>query len=115
MRGIGLMQTMGFREIHLFGYDCCREEPTAEERTETTGDIEGGETPKPKYIQVNVGDTTYWTTGELLAMAQDCEKVFEDPGLEGVLELHGKNTMISALWDIKKSKEKRPPFAGYYD
>jgi hypothetical protein len=23
--------------------------------------------------------------------------------------------MISALWDIKKSKEKRPPFAGYYD
>ena len=115
MRGIGLMHTMGFREIHLFGYDCCREEPTAEEKTETTGDIEGGETPKPKYIQVNVGDTTYWTTGELLAMAQDCEKVFEDPGLEGVLELHGKNTMISALWDIKKSKEKRPPFAGYYD
>ena len=69
MRGIGLMHTMGFREIHLFGFDCCRDEPTDEEKTETTGDIEGGETPKPKYIQVNVGDVTYWTTGELLAMA----------------------------------------------
>ncbi len=114
MRGIGLMHTMGFREIHLFGFDCCREEPTAEEKTETTGDIEGGETPKPKYIQVNVGDVTYWTTGELLAMAQDCEKVFDDPGLDGVLEFHGENTMISALWDIKQSKEKRPAFKDYY-
>ena len=51
--------------------------------TETTGDLEGGETPRPKYIQVNVKDKTYWTTGELLAMAQDCEKVFNDPGHGG--------------------------------
>ena len=47
-------------------------------------------------------------------MAQDCEKVFDDPGLDGVLEFHGENTMISALWDIKKSKEKRPAFKDYY-
>jgi hypothetical protein len=115
MRGIGMLHTMGFRDIHLFGFDCCRDEPTNEEKTETTGDLEGGETPKPKYIQVNVKDQTYWTTGELLAMAQDCEKVFNDPGLEGVLCFHGKNTMVADLWDIKESQETRPQFKGYYD
>ena len=115
MRGIGLLHTMGFRDIHLFGFDCCREEPTKEEMTETTGDLEGGETPKPKYIQVNVKDKSYWTTGELLAMAQDCEKVFGDPGLEGVLCFHGQDTMVADLWDIREEQEVRPQFKGYYD
>ena len=115
MRGIGMLHTMGFRDIHLFGFDCCRDEPSKKEKTETTGDLEGGETPKPKYIQVNVKDQTYWTTGELLAMAQDCEKVFNDPGLEGVLCFHGKNTMVADLWDIKESQETRPQFKGYYN
>jgi len=115
MRGIGLLHTMGFRDIHLFGFDCCRDEPSKEEKTETTGDLEGGETPKPKYIQVNVKDKTYWTTGELLAMAQDCEKVFNDPGLEGVLTYHGEDTMVADLWKIKEEQEARPQFKGYYD
>tara|TARA_R110000824_G_scaffold43696_2_gene127514 strand:- start:807 stop:3164 length:2358 start_codon:yes stop_codon:yes gene_type:complete len=115
MRGIGMMHTMGFRDIHLFGFDCCRDEPSNEEKTETTGDLEGGETPKPKYIQVNVTDKSYWTTGELLAMAQDCEKVFNDPGLEGVLSFHGKDTMVADLWKIKEKQEIRPQFKGYYD
>ena len=48
-------------------------------------------------------------------MAQDCEKVFSDDGLEGMLTLHGKDTMISDLWKIKEEKEKRTQFAGYYD
>jgi hypothetical protein len=115
MRSIGLLHTMGFRDLHLFGFDSCRKKPTKKEMTETTGDLEGGETPRPKYIQVNVKDKTYWTTGELLAMAQDCEKVFNDPGLEGVLSFHGKNTMIADLWDIKEEQDKRIKFKGYYD
>jgi hypothetical protein len=115
MRGIGLLHTLGFRDIHLFGFESCREEPSKEEKTETTGDIEGGETPKPKYIQVNVKDKTYWTTGELLAMAQDCEKVFADEGLEGVLTFHGENTMVADLWDINLERQTRPQFEGYYD
>ena len=115
MRGIGLLHTMGFRDIHLFGFDCCRDEPSKEEKTETTGDLEGGETPKPKYIQVNVKDKSYWTTGELLAMAQDCEKVFGDPGLEGVLCFHGQDTMVADLWKIREEQEIRPQFKGYYD
>ena len=115
MRSIGMLHTMGFRDIHLFGFDCCMEEPTKEQRTETTGDLEGGETPRPKYFQVTVDDNTYWTTGELLAMAQDCEKIFADEGLQGVLTFHGKDTMVSDLWRLKEEKEKRPQFEGHYD
>ena len=115
MRSIGMLHTMGFRDIHLFGFDCCREEPTKEEMTETVGDIDGGETPKPKYIQVNVKENMYWTTGELLAMAQDCEKVFGDPTLDGILSFHGKDTMVADLWKIKEKQEIRPVFRDYYD
>jgi len=115
MRAIGMLHTMGFREIHLFGFDCCRDEPSKEEMTETVGDIEGGETPKPKYIQVNVKDKTYWTTGELLAMAQDCEKVFSDAALDGILSFHGKDTMVADLWDLRVEQESRPNFREYYD
>ena len=115
MRGIGILHTMGFRNIDLFGFDSCRDEPSKEELTETTGDIEGGEVPKPKYIEVSVDEKKYWTTGELLAMAQDCEKVFQDEGLEGVLSFHGKDTMVADLWDIQQKKKTRPEFEGYYD
>jgi len=115
MRSIGMLHTMGFRDIHLFGFDCCRKKPTKKEMTETVGDIEGGETPKPKYIQVNVKDKTYWTTGELLAMAQDCEKIFSDSSLDGILSFHGKDTMVADLWDIKEEQESRPSFRAYYD
>ena len=114
MRGIGMLHTMGFRDIHLFGFDCCRDEPSKEELTETTGDIEGGEIPKPKYMQVTVNEKEYWTTGELLAMAQDCEKVFQDDGLENALTFHGKDTMVADLWDISQGKKTRPEFEGYY-
>lgn len=115
MRGIGILHTMGFRNIDLFGFDSCRDEPSKEELTETTGDIEGGEVPKPKYIEVSVNEKKYWTTGELLAMAQDCEKVFQDEGLEGVLNFHGKDTMVADLWEIQQKKKTRPEFEGYYD
>ena len=115
MRSIGMLHTMGFRDIHLFGFDCCMEEPTKEQRTETTGDLEGGEAPRPKYFQVTVDNNTYWTTGELLAMAQDCEKIFADEGLQGVLTFHGEDTMVADLWRIKEEKEKRPQFEGHYD
>jgi len=115
MRGIGILHTMGFRNIDLFGFDSCRDEPSKEELTEVTGDIEGGEVPKPKYIEVSVDEKKYWTTGELLAMAQDCEKVFQDEGLEGVLTFHGKDTMVADLWEIQQKKKTRPEFEGYYD
>ena len=72
-----MLHTMGFRNLHLFGFECSLEkEPTDDMKKETTGADD--EPKRPKYFQVSVDNKAYWTTGELLAMAQDCEKTFAD-------------------------------------
>ena len=48
-------------------------------------------------------------------MAQDCEKVFGDPGLDGILTFHGEDTMVADLWKIKEEQDARIKFKGYYD
>ena len=102
MRALGIMHTMGFRHFDLFGFDSSMEEPTAEQKKETTGAED--EDPRPKYIEVGVGDKNFWTTGELLAMAQDCERTFADPPMEMNLNFFGEDTLITALWNVQKKK-----------
>ena len=99
MRALGIMHTMGFRFFDLFGFDCNMEEPTEEQKKETTGAED--EEPKPKYFQVGVDSIQYWTTGELLAMAQDCEKTFNEPVMEMDLNFYGEDTLVAALWGKK--------------
>jgi len=79
------------------------EEPTEEQKKETTGAED--EEPKPKYFKVGIGDKQYWTTGELLAMAQDCERTFGNPPMEMKLNLFGKGTLVSALWDLQNKPQ----------
>ena len=111
MRALGIMHTMGFRHFDLFGFDSSMEEPTKEQQKETTGADD--EEPKPKYIKVGVGNKNFWTTGELLAMAQDCEKTFADPPMEMNLNLFGEDTLITALWDLQpKPKTFEEKFNG---
>ena len=109
MRVLGIMHTMGFRKFHLFGFDSSlKDEPTEEQRKETTGSED--EEPKPKYLQVNVRGENFWTTGELLAMAQDCERVFNDASMNLNINLHGENTLVSALWKLHLDERKIPDF-----
>ena len=106
-----IMHTMGFRHFDLFGFDCSMEEPTEEQKKETTGAED--EEPKPKYFKVGVGDKNYWTTGELLAMAQDCERTFTNPPMEMSLNLFGKDTLVSSLWELQpKPKTFEETFDG---
>lgn len=102
MRAIGMYHTLGFRDFHLFGFDCSfKREPTKDQLKELSED------GKPKYLQVSVGEDKYWTTGELLAMAQDCEKLFERGDVEMDIKLHGKGSLVNALWDIAPKEELR--------
>jgi hypothetical protein len=111
MRALGIMHTMGFRHFDLFGFDCSMEEPTEEQKKETTGAED--EEPKPKYFKVGVGNKNYWTTGELLAMAQDCERTFTNPPMEMSLNLFGKDTLVSSLWELQpKPKTFEETFDG---
>ena len=68
MKALGIMHTMGFRFFELFGFDSNVEEPT-EEQEEASGAED--EEPRPKYFKVSVNKKEFWTTGELLALAQD--------------------------------------------
>jgi hypothetical protein len=111
MRALGIFHTMGFRYFDLFGFDCSMEEPTKEQQKETTGAED--EEPRPKYFRVGIGETQYWTTGELLAMAQDCERTFAKPPMEMKLNLFGANTLVAALWNLQpKPKTFEEQFNG---
>ena len=114
MRILGIMHTMGFRKFHLFGFDSSlKDEPTKEQRKETTGAED--EEPKPKYLQVNVRGENYWTTGELLAMAQDCERVFNDSTMNLMIKLYGEHTLVSALWSLHLDEIKIPNFEDVFN
>ena len=101
MRSIGIMHTLGFRTFHLFGYDCSMPEPNEEEKQTI-------ENEKPKYIQVGIKvngeNRPFWTTGELLAMAQDCEKLFDREDVDMNLNFHGTGTLVSAIWENSTTK-----------
>tara|TARA_R110002020_G_scaffold150764_5_gene327624 strand:+ start:1357 stop:3651 length:2295 start_codon:yes stop_codon:yes gene_type:complete len=114
MRAIGIMHTMGFRSMHLFGFDCSlKEEPTKEMKKQTTGAED--EEPRPKYFQVGVRDKNYWTTGELLAMAQDCEKTFSDKSMGINYTFHGENTLAADLWKIAEQKDTMIAFGDVFN
>ena len=111
MRALGIMHTMGFRFFELFGYDSNMEEPTDEQKKETTGAED--EQPRPKYFKVSVNKQEFWTTGELLALAQDCEKYFNESPMEMDINFHGENTLVSALWKLSNRYQlKQQSFKG---
>jgi predicted O-methyltransferase YrrM len=113
MRSIGILHTMGFRQIHLFGFDSSlKDEPTKEMLKETTGAED--EEPRPKYFQVSVKETPYWTTGELLAMAQDCERTFADKSMGINFIFHGKNTLVSDLWELAQTNETEESYKDFF-
>lgn len=92
MRAIGLFHVMGFRQFHLFGYDCSVEEPAEDQKKAV---LEDG---KQKYLHVETNGVKFWTTGELLAMAQDCEKFFADASKDMNLFHYGDGTLAAELY-----------------
>jgi len=86
MRAISLAHHFGFRKAKCIGYDCSLAEEPPEEQKATTvmaGPAEGKQKEKPKYIEVfNPNDKkdrfSFWTTGELVAQAQDIEATLQN-------------------------------------
>ena len=64
---------------------------------------------------MNVRGEHFWTTGELLAMAQDCERVFNDATMNLILEVYGDHTLVSALWKLHLDELKIPNFRDVFD
>ena len=90
-RTIGLTEILGYRNIHLFGFDCSIKEP----KNPNEQDEEG----RNKYLHVETGGEQFYTTGELLALAQDLEKMFENKNLNLNIQFHGKHTLASQVFN----------------
>ena len=102
MRSIGLLHTLGFRTMHLYGFDSCIEgEPENKDELAEDG--------RKKWLKVSVGEDNkpYWTTGELLAQAQDFEKLMQREEIDLDIYVHGDG-LVKALWDdgLKDKIEK---------
>ena len=89
MRAIGMLHIFGFRNFHLFGFDCSVPEVSEEEQKETL--LDG----KTKYMKVEINEKEFWTTGELLAMAQDCEQLFDAPQIDMGVEFYTKHDTLA--------------------
>ena len=100
MRAIGMMHIFGFRNFHLFGFDCSFSDETEIDLEEK---LEDG---RMKYMKVETNGSEFWTTGELLAMAQDCEKLFDNEDIEMNVCMHGDNTLVSEVYKTSKQADK---------
>ena len=99
MRSIGLVHTLGFRTVHLYGFDSCNDGPPKDKN-------ELGEDGTKKWLKVSVGEDNkpFWTTGELLAQAQDFEKLMQNEEVDLQINVHGTG-LIPALWNDGLNKK----------
>jgi hypothetical protein len=104
MRTIAIAHTLGFRNFELFGFDCSIEGEMTEEKKKQKTDTEPD---KNKYMQVELGGEKFWTTGELLAMAQDCEKLFDNMEMDMGVTFHGQDTLAAAVWKLSKRGQEK--------
>ena len=105
-RTIGLLETLGYRNIHLFGFDCSVPEDSVDKD-------EKDESGNSKYMHVETGGVKFWTTGELLALAQDLEKMFEKKDLALNIDFYGENTLASQVFKQSYYNEEFQTFEEY--
>ena len=102
MRAIGLGHTLGYRSFDLYGFDSCVEEPSKNAKK-----LVDEETDKLKFLEVGVGGRKFWTTGELLAQAQDFERLVERNDVDMKLRIFGRG-MVPALWENMQAQRELP-------
>lgn len=91
-RGVSALHALGFRDFHLYGYDSCYYEPK-----DTTVKTKLG---YQKYYEAEVTGKKFWTDSELMAQAQDFEKLMkEDKDID--ITVYGPG-MIHHIWSIMR-------------
>jgi predicted O-methyltransferase YrrM len=92
VRGISVLHALGFRSFEMYGYDSCYyEKPDF-----TTKDKNGNQ----RYFEVEVSGRKFWSDAELVAQAQDFDKLMAQ---EKELELNViGDGMIPHIWNLKR-------------
>jgi len=115
-RGLSLLEAMGFKTMHLYGYDCCYfEKPDLQDR-KTNGKLRYEEvTLEVETWGGGVEKRTFWTEGQFLAQIQEYRNLYlPKPGLnlipygDGIIPWIDKNIKRFDAWNEKlKDKEKK--------
>ena len=104
-RSVGLGHLLGFRKYEMFGYDLAYHEPSEDEKKLK---MENG---LPKFLQVQVGPDRkkFWTSGELVAAAQDAETLFKSQAMDCTFHVHGDGIVpiIAQVVGLKPLPEYR--------
>ncbi len=107
-RAIGLLETLGYRNLHLFGFDCSVPEDAVDKEAKD-------EAGQPKYLHVETGGFKFWTTGELLALAQDLEKMLERKDLALNINFYGNNTLAYQVFEQSYYNQEFQTFEEFMD
>lgn len=101
-RGISVLHTIGFRRFECFGYDgCYYKKPDLSEK------LPDG---NPRYYEVEVRGRKFWTDGELVAQAQDFEKLLQGTNNFDIA-MHGDGMIPHVCRSLLKLK----PFEEFFD
>lgn len=94
---LALAMRLGFRRIHLFGFDCMVQTP---EHSHATG-IAGANTPH-RYLDVQIGEETFVTSLAFLSFAQQYAHMVSDGKKAGLLEsvqIYGESLVTKLVED----------------
>ena len=112
-RAVGVCHVLGYRNFTLYGFDSCVYDLSDEDKKAKIDPKENhvpDDIMRPKYLNVGVevsgNEEKFWTTGELLAMAQDIESMLDNKELDINLEMKCGG-LVDALWRDRVSKGYR--------
>lgn len=100
IRGISLLHALGFRKFIMFGFDSCYNGKPK--------DVHGFNKRKQPF-EVEMAGRKFWTDAELLAQAQDFNKLMETAN-NVQIDIRGDG-MIPYIWSLRK---RLPEFTDYF-
>lgn len=107
-RGCVLAYMMGFRKLHLFGFDSCLEGTGKNKLRKITGERFGGDEEKEKVLELVCEGKTFYADPAMAAQANEIQDVFAM--LEGtMIKAYGKG-LIQTIVASNASKG----WGGYY-
>jgi hypothetical protein len=103
IRAVSLLKFMGISDFDLIGFDCCFYDTPKD----ITAKLPDG---RPKYFKVSVFGKEFLSTGELIALVQDVEKIIGSERLDVSINVLGDG-IVKTIYDNKY--KKRPTLLEY--
>ena len=102
IRGVSVLHALGFKRFELYGFDSCYKEKPV--RTHGLKEKES--------FQVTVSGVTFWSDAELIAQAQDFDKLVSQHEPLGIdMEVYGEG-IIPHIWNLRR--KIRPSFGDVF-